>query len=71
MAKNEVLISVDELKRLEACEGAMLLSGLICPNCGYDNSTPVEEWKQNIRDTNNTFTTHKHYNINDTVYFTN
>lgn len=59
----EVLISVDELKRLEACgvtlyayqrvnglcpvcEGAMLLSGLICPNCGYDNSTPVEEWKQ-------------------------
>lgn len=59
----EVLISVDELKRLEACEvtlyayqrvdglcpvceGAMLVSGLICPNCGYDNSTPVEEWKQ-------------------------
>lgn len=59
----EVLISVDELKRLKACEvtlyayqrvdglcpvceGAMLLSGLICPNCGYDNSTPVEEWKQ-------------------------
>ena len=59
----EVLIPVDELKRLEACEvtlyayqrvdglcpvceGAMLLSGLICPNCGYDNSTPVEEWKQ-------------------------
>lgn len=59
----EVLISVDELKRLEACEvtlyayqrvnglcpvceGAMLLSGLICPNCGYGNSTPVEEWKQ-------------------------
>lgn len=28
------------------CEGAMLLSGLICPNCGYDDSTPVEEWKQ-------------------------
>lgn len=59
----EVLISADELKRLEACEvtlyayqrvnglcpvceGAMLLSGLICPNCGYDDSTPVEEWKQ-------------------------
>ena len=59
----EVLISVDELKRLKACEvtlyayqrvdglcpvceGAMLLSGLICPNCDYDNSTPVEEWKQ-------------------------
>ena len=66
----EVLISADELKRLEACEvtlyayqrvnglcpvceGAMLLSGLICPNCGYDDSTPVEEWKQmheNIED---------------------
>ena len=28
------------------CERAMLLNGLICPNCGYDNSTPVEEWKQ-------------------------
>lgn len=28
------------------CERAMLLSGLICPNCGYDNSTPVEKWKQ-------------------------
>lgn len=27
--------------------------------------------KQNIRDTYITFTTHKHYNINDTVYFTN
>ena len=54
MAKNEVLISVDELKRLKACEVslysyqrvvglcpicemAMLLSGLICPLCGYDN----------------------------------
>ena len=48
----EVLISVDELKRLEACEGAMLLSGLICPNCGYDNSTPVEEWKQMHEDKN-------------------
>ena len=59
----EVLISVNELKRLKACEvtlyayqrvnglcpvceRAMLLSGLICPNCSYDNSTPVEEWKQ-------------------------
>lgn len=59
----EVLISVDELRRLKACEvtlysyqrvidlcpicgRAMLLEGLICPNCGYDNSTPVEEWKQ-------------------------
>ena len=66
----EVLISVDELKRLEACEvtlyayqrvdglcpvceGAMLLSGLICPNCGYDNSTPVEEWKQMLEENKN------------------
>ena len=66
----EVLISVDELKRLEACEvtlyayqrvnglcpvceGAMLLSGLICPNCCYDNSTPVEEWKQMHENKNN------------------
>ena len=66
----EVLISVEELKRLEACEvtlyayqlvndlwpvceGAMLLSGLICPNCGYDNSTPVEEWKQMHENKNN------------------
>lgn len=63
MAKDEVLISIDRLKFLKACEttlyayqrvnglcpvceGAILLSGLICPNCGYDNSTPVEEWKQ-------------------------
>ena len=63
MAKNEVLISVDELKRLKACEvslysyqsvvglcpiceRAMLLSGLICPPCGYHNSYSVEEWKQ-------------------------
>lgn len=59
----EVLISVDELRRLKACEvtlysyqrvvdlcpicrRAMLLEGLICPVCNYDNSTPVEEWKQ-------------------------
>ena len=66
----EVLISVDELKRLEACEvtlyayqrvnslwpvceGTILLSGLICPNCGYDNSTPVEEWKQMHENKNN------------------
>ena len=63
MAKNEVLISVDELKYFKACaetlyayqsvkglcpicEKAMLLSGLICPCCGYDNSSSVEEWKQ-------------------------
>lgn len=63
MAKNEVLISADELKRLKACEvtlyayqsvkglcpicgRAMLLEGLICPVCDYDNSSSVEEWKQ-------------------------
>ena len=63
MNKEEVLISVDELKRLEACEvtlyayqnvvglcpncgKAMLLEGLICPVCEYDNSYSVEEWKQ-------------------------
>ena len=28
------------------CEKAMLLNGLICPNCGYDNSYSVKEWKQ-------------------------
>ena len=69
MAKNDVLISVDELKRLKACavtlyayqsvkglcpicERAMLLNGLICPKCGYDNATPVEEWKQMHEDEN-------------------
>ena len=63
MAKNEVLISVDELKLLKACQvtlysyqrvvglcpicgRAMLLEGLICPVCDYDNSSSVEEWKQ-------------------------
>ena len=63
MAKNEVLVSTDELKRLKACEvslyayqrvldlcpvceKAMLLDGLICPKCGYDNSYSVKEWKQ-------------------------
>ena len=63
MGKDEVLISVDELKRLKACEvtlyafqnvkglcpiceRAMLCYGLICPNCSYDNSTSVKEWKQ-------------------------
>ena len=34
------------------CERAMLCYGLICPNCGYDNSTPVEEWKQMHEDKN-------------------
>lgn len=28
------------------CEGAMLLDGLICPKCDYDNYSSVEEWKQ-------------------------
>ena len=28
------------------CEGVMLLDGLICPKCGYDNCSSVEEWKQ-------------------------
>ena len=28
------------------CGRAMLLEGLICPNCGYDSSCSVEEWKQ-------------------------
>ena len=28
------------------CEGAMLLDGLICPKCGYDNCSCIEEWKQ-------------------------
>lgn len=67
MAKNEVLISVDELKYLMACkttlysyqsveglcpicERAMLLSGLICPLCGYDKSISVEEWKQMLEE---------------------
>ena len=64
MTKDEVLISVDELKHLKACEvtlyayqnvvglcpnckKAMLLEGLICPNCSYDNSSSVEEWGHN------------------------
>lgn len=28
------------------CEKAMLCESLICPNCGYDNSSSVEEWKK-------------------------
>lgn len=69
MGKDEVLISVDELKRLKACEvtlyayqrvvglcpicgKAMLLEGLICQVCGYDNSYSVEEWKQMHDDEN-------------------
>lgn len=28
------------------CKKAILVSGLICLNCGYDNSYTVEEWKQ-------------------------
>ena len=63
MAKGEIVVSVDYLKRLEACEvtlyayqnvvglcpnceKAMLLEGLICPHCGYDNSYSVKEWRQ-------------------------
>lgn len=63
MAKDEVLISIDRLKFLKACETtlyayqrvnglcpvckrAVLLEGLICPYCDYDNSSSVEEWKQ-------------------------
>ena len=70
MAKNEVLVSTDELKRLKACEvtlyayqrvvglcpvceRAMLLDGLICPRCSYDNSTSVEEWKQMLKENKN------------------
>ena len=34
------------------CERAMLLNGLICPKCGYDNSSSVEEWKQMNEDKN-------------------
>ena len=69
MNKDEVLISVDELRCLRACEvtlyayqnvvglcpnceKAMLLEGLICPHCGYDNSSSVEEWKQTHKDEN-------------------
>lgn len=63
MNKDEVLVSADELRRLEACEvtlyayqdvvglcpncgKAMLLEGLICPVCEYDNSYSVKEWKK-------------------------
>lgn len=35
------------------CEKAMLLSGLICPQCGYDNSTSIEEWKQMLEENKN------------------
>ncbi len=34
------------------CEKAMLCYGLICPNCGYDSSSSVEEWKQMHEDKN-------------------
>ena len=61
MNKDEVLIPVDELRRLRACRvvglcpicgKAMLLEGLICPVCDYDNSSSVEEWKQMHEDKN-------------------
>ena len=35
------------------CERAMLLDGLICPNCGYDNSYSVKEWRQMHNDKTN------------------
>ena len=28
------------------CEKAMLLEGLICPHCGYNNSYSIKEWRQ-------------------------
>lgn len=28
------------------CEKAMLCYGLTCPNCGYDMSSSIKEWKQ-------------------------
>ena len=28
------------------CKKAMLLEGLICPHCGYDNSYSIKEWRQ-------------------------
>ena len=34
------------------CGRAMLLEGLICPVCDYDNSSSVEEWKQTHKDEN-------------------
>ena len=34
------------------CGKAMLLEGLICPVCDYDNSSSVEEWKQMHEDEN-------------------
>ena len=58
----EITISADELEHLKAyqnvvglcpnCKKAMLLEGLICPHCGYDNSSSVEEWKQTHKDEN-------------------
>ena len=34
------------------CGRAMLLEGIICPVCGYDSSSSVEEWKQMHDDEN-------------------
>lgn len=28
------------------CQKAILVSGLICLNCGYDNSYTIKEWKE-------------------------
>lgn len=29
-----------------ACGKAVIISGLVCLNCGYDNSYTLEEWQQ-------------------------
>ena len=29
-----------------ACKKAILVNGLVCLNCGYDNSYTLEEWKE-------------------------
>lgn len=29
-----------------ACKKAIIVSGLVCLNCGYDDSYTVEEWQQ-------------------------
>lgn len=28
------------------CQRAMLIDGLVCLNCGYDNSYTVKEWEE-------------------------
>lgn len=29
-----------------ACKKAVLISGLVCLNCGYDDSYALEEWEE-------------------------